>query len=266
NTLAQMIDNELIFADAEEKELKVSDAEVRETLQERFGPNVMATLEKIGLTYEEARTLIHSEIVVDKMSWYRINSKALQSVNPIDVKLAYKNYLIKNPPIQSWIYEVLSIRVDDDEFGSKIAKEAHKKLMGRKNELKSLSSILPIEGSEQASISVQDYEATDKTISSSHKDVLSSLAEHSFSEPINQISRVDQKAVYRIFFLQKHNKQETPSFENLAHQLRQELIREAVSKEAMQYINKLREHFGYDEKHLEEMVPSDFQPFALNYR
>lgn len=39
--LSQMIDNELILADAEKLKIKIPDAEVREKIYERFGPNVM---------------------------------------------------------------------------------------------------------------------------------------------------------------------------------------------------------------------------------
>ena len=51
--LMDMVDNELIISDANDKEIKVTDGEVREVMEERFGPNVMQTLDKIGLTYEK---------------------------------------------------------------------------------------------------------------------------------------------------------------------------------------------------------------------
>ena len=34
-------------------------------------------------------------------------------------------------------------------------------------------------------------------------------------------------------------------------------------KENSTYITKLRERLGYDEKHMLESLPDDFQPFAL---
>src|SRR3990167_11079476 len=38
-TLMDMIDNELILSDATDKEIKLTDGEVREALEERFAPN-----------------------------------------------------------------------------------------------------------------------------------------------------------------------------------------------------------------------------------
>src|SRR4029079_5046854 len=94
DTLTQIIDQELMLADAEHLELKVSDAEVREEVLTRFGPNIMATLDTIGMTYEEARTLIYNEMVVQRIMWYRVHSKALSIVNPQDIKKAYRAFCI----------------------------------------------------------------------------------------------------------------------------------------------------------------------------
>src|SRR5690349_12572308 len=67
DTLSQMIDQELMLADAEHLELKVTDAEVREEVLGRFGPNIMSTLDSIGMTYDEARTQIYNEMVVHRI-------------------------------------------------------------------------------------------------------------------------------------------------------------------------------------------------------
>ncbi|HPE85389.1 MAG TPA: SurA N-terminal domain-containing protein, partial [Chlamydiales bacterium] len=44
STLDEMINSELMLLEAEAKEIKVSDADVREKVEERYGPNVMEKL------------------------------------------------------------------------------------------------------------------------------------------------------------------------------------------------------------------------------
>ena len=104
--LSQMIDNELIIADAEAKKITITDGDLRETIQERFGPNIMATLDKIGLSYEEARKMILAEMIVQRMTWFKINSKAIQSVNPKDIKLAYQKYCLTNAPSDEFEFQI----------------------------------------------------------------------------------------------------------------------------------------------------------------
>ena len=73
-----MIDHELILADAEKLDLKITDSEVRETLHDKFGPNLMGSLDALGLTYEEAKEMIHAELVVQKMTWFKVTFQGIK--------------------------------------------------------------------------------------------------------------------------------------------------------------------------------------------
>jgi len=268
-TLQQMIDHELILEDAGKLELKVTDAEVRETLMERFGPNLMASLDKLGLSYEEAREMIHSELIVQKMTWFKVHAKALNAVNTQDIKKAYTRYCEKNPAKEQWSYKVLSIKAKDEEIAKQLAQKAYdlchetpSKLSDMPQTLKEVLSPDAEDPSLSISLS-EDLTAEDKQLSSIHKQALLSLVTHSISAPIKQISRSGQSAVYRIFFLQNHTKTDVPSLRVLYDKLHDQLVQEAANRESQAYISKLRERYGFDLKTLEESLPSGFQPFSL---
>lgn len=262
NTLSQMIDNELMLADAEGIELKISDGDVRETLQERFGPNVMANLEKIGISYEEARQMIHSEIAAQRMSWYRIQSKALLSVNPQDIKAAYKEYCQKNPATETCKYQVLSLRAKEEAATKEAIEAAYEKLLNNETDLANLYDALKDSPHFTATLS-QEYSADEKSLSSSHKEVLKTLASGSYSSPVRQTNRVDQSVVFRIFHLKERTRKELPPFEKMAEQLHEELVDKAITRESAVYLPKLRERFNFDSKSLEASIGPDFQPFSL---
>lgn len=265
-TLEQMIDQELMQADAEHLELKVSDSEVREEMLDRFGPAIIPTLDQINLTYEEARKMIFAEMVVQRIMWYRVNSKALNSVNPQDIKAAYKSYCAKNPTLDEWEYQVLSLRSLNQSISETLAKKAADLLLSQQVDLVAISEQIKSETMEENPVTITlspELKVDEKSIAQSHKDVLKALKPGSFSEPIAQVSRADQSTVYRIFHLKNHSKKEVPAFTKMAEQLKEELLQEAAIKENKQYIAKLRERLGYDEKHMMESLPVDFQPFAL---
>ena len=260
--LSQMIDTELMLVDAEKLELKVAEAEVREEILNRFGPNIMPTLDKLGVTYDEARKMILDEMIVQRMVWFRVNSKALNSVNSKDVKDAYNQYCIENPEMQEWDYQVLSIRSPNKTSSELLASRAFE-LMNTHLNLASVSEQLGTPD-EATTISIsQEIKADEKNISASHREVLETLAVNTFSKPVPQVSRVDNSVVYRIFHLKKHSKKEVTPFEKMAERLKEELLQQAAAKENAQYIVKLRERLGYDEKNMVETLPSDFQPFVL---
>ena len=261
-----MIDNELMMADAEKLELKVSDAEVRETVIDRFGPNIMSTLDKIGLTYEEARSMIHSELIVQKMTWYRIHSKALQNVNPQDIKIAYQEYVKKNPPQEKWQYQVLSIRTKEEKIGEELSKKAHARLDELHCPLADVVENIKGEVGDNPDVTItvsEEYNVDEKSLADSHKTALTQMVINSISAPVRQLSRFDQSVVYRIFHLKNHTKVNPPSFAQVADKLKDELLQKAVSKESETYITKIREKFGYDSKSMHENIPTDFQPFSL---
>lgn len=261
--LSQMVDQELMLADAEHLEMKLSDAEVREEILERFGPNIMPTLDKLALTYDELRKMIKEEMLVQRMIWFRVNSKALHHVNSEDVKLAYKQFCEKNPALEEWEYQVVSIRSKDDQKGELLASKAIE-LLGQKFELQSLKKELEFYEEEGVSIHVSsDLHADEKGISDAHKQVLMTLSENDFSLPIRQLSRVDQSIVYRIFHLKKHSKKQIPSFEKMADELKEELLQKAAQKENIQYLTRLRERLGFDEQQMLQALPPDFEPFVL---
>jgi len=267
DTLAQMIDQELMQADAEHLELKVSDAEVREEMLDRFGPAIIQTLDQIGMTYEEARKMVFAEMVVQRIMWYRVNSKALNSVNPQDIKEAYKKYCEKNPAMEEWEYQVLSLRSANQNMSELLAKKAADLLHSSAHaDLAAISEEIKAESTDENPVAINlspDLKADEKSIAQAHKDVLKTLSPGSFSAPISQVSRADQSIVYRIFYLKNHSKKEIPPFQKMSDQLKDELLQQAAARENGQYIAKLRERLGYDEKHMMESLPSDFQPFAL---
>jgi hypothetical protein len=205
DVLVQMIDGELMLLDAEKIQLKISDSDVREALLERFGPNVMSSLDKLQLSYEEAK-MIYTDLIVERMSWYRINSKALQNVNPNDVKIAYADYLKKNPPQEQWDYQVVSIRAKDESIGQKIVKEAHSLFDSTKHSLNEVIEQVKASIPESAEVTIsvsEDFTTTSRTISESHKQVLMNLMVDSISAPVRQLSKADQSVVYRLFLLKK---------------------------------------------------------------
>lgn len=266
-TLEQMIDNELMIADAEQMELKVSDGDVRETLQERFGPNVMSNLDRLGMTYEEAWDIIRTEVIVQRMNWYRIHSKAIQTVNPQDIKTAYKDYVEQNPPETKWVYQVLSIRSSDEKAAVEIASKAHSELLQSGIALPVLADKMKEEGGSDPTFTVtlsSDYELTEKQISEAHKSVLSDMQPLTYSKPISQKSRTDNSTATRIFFLKSHTRIEPPAFEKVADKIYEALVEDAVSKETGVYIAKLRDRFNHDEKNLQYKIPADFQPFVMS--
>ncbi len=261
--LTQMIDQELMLVDAEKLEVKVTEAEVREEMLTRFGPNIMPILDELGLTYDEARQMIQEDMLMQRMIWFRVNSKALGKVKSVDIKEAYRQFCEKNPELEEWLYQVLSIRSPDREASGAVASRAFELLQSKLDIAAVCDEIKPVQEETLSVTLTPEMRADEKSVSSQHKEVLKTLSENAFSSPIAQVSRADNSTVYRIFYLKKHSKKVIPPFTKVAEQIKDQLLQEAALKENTQYLTKLRDRLGYDEKHMVETLPKDFQPFAI---
>lgn len=257
--LMEMIDNELILSDAADKEIKVTDGEVREAMEERFGPNIMQTLDKIGLTYDETWKLIKDEITAQRMRWWFIQSKAVTSVTPQDIRQAYRLYLKEHPAYSECSYKVISIKAE--EPNESLAEKAYQILSKSNqppNEAKEL--LKEIEAAGVAITVSNEFNAKTQDLSEAHKAALETLSPNTYSRPVIQISKTDKKAVYKIFYLAAKNEHLAPTFEAMAPQLRGELTQKAVEQESAEYLGKLRKHYGFE---ADKTIPEDLHPFSL---
>lgn len=260
-TLDDMIQDELILLDAQQKEIKISDGEVREELEERFGPNIMSNLYRVNYDYEEAREMIRQELTVQQLIGMKVHSKAFQATTPQTIKVAYEKYLEKNPPEEEWKYQVLSIRGNDEKECASVAEKAYNLLEKEGQSIEKLPSMLEEKG---VTVSLSDdYNGGPQKLSKMHFDVIKALLPNSYSPPVSQVSRYDSSAVMRIFYLKDIIKTLPETFEQMHDKLKNELLYETSDKEKAAYIQSLKKRFGYENHNPKFELPEDYQPFAI---
>lgn len=264
--LRDLIDKELILADADEVKMQVSNGDVRQEMEEMFGPNIITNLDQVGLTFEEAWKMVHSDIVIKRMLYTRANVKAIKQVTPIVIKDAYANFAKENHKPATWTYAIINIRDPDSEKGAEAAHQAHQLLVSDhldpKDLNEKLNQIASIASTTKVNIS-EDYNHSADEMAENSKKILEHLQAGQFSEPQPQKSRTDGSMVYRIFYLKKQIAEGAPPFSEVSNSLKDKLVDEASSKEIDQYIARLRKHFDVQGGDLEALKKENFQPFIL---
>ncbi len=264
--LMELIDKELILADAEELKLPVSSGDVRQEMEQLFGPSIITNLDKVGLTFDEAWKILQGDITIRRMLYHRVQNKAMRKVTPQNVRDAYEQYIKDNVRSAVWQYKVVSIRDKDPVNGAEIANIAYKMLTEDSvpmDELpKKIKDIQSLSKGTKVAIS-EEYRHGEKEVSEAYKEILSKLNPGEYSKPNSQKSRTDNSTVFRIFYLRELTPGGVISFNEIENQLKDKLVDIAIGEETDKYLDKLRLHFDVKESYLKEMVPDDFQPFAL---
>lgn len=259
-TLQDMINGEMILADAKAKDLKISDGEIREELENRFGPNVIATLENLGMSYNEAWNLTKKEMTVMRMNWFFVNSKALQNITPKMIKEAYARYIKAHPPEEIWTYQTILVKPCDN---AKIVADTIIKTLKDKDPVAFPALLSDMESVYKCSIELSnEKKLSSKEASIKNREIYSALKRGSFSNPLLLTSAILPS--FRIVYLKDSEKKFPPAFEELYNDLKDELLQKEFISLSRQYIERLKKTYGYDDKMLKEMLPdSSFEPFTI---
>lgn len=250
--LGSVVDEALIEADAKEKKIEITDGEVREELERLFGPDVVLNLDKAGMSLEEAFEILKTELIVQRMNMIMVRSKAMTEVPPMRVKERYEQMLRDQPPQNTWVYQVLSVRGEDHE---KVAQEAFRLISEQKVPFENVISQLQ---SETATLSLsEEYSREERSLALAHKAILQTLSAGACSSPITKDD------VTRLFCLKSFETARPALFNDLADKLKSELVQEASARLNRTYREKLRDYYGLTEDYLNAMVPDDLEPFAL---
>jgi hypothetical protein len=263
DTLQRMINDELMLMDAKQCRITVSDGEVREELQNRFGPNVVASLEAMGISYEEAREWIYQEMVVLRIYWMRVQAKSLQKITPNELKRLYAKYLEKNPTREELQYQVLTIVAKDFALSRWIGDEIINLREETFPDLLRACNLLKERGVLDKDVSIavsQDLSINLKDLSTSYARVLNKLEKNTWSEPVAFTSR-EGVFITRIFHLKNRIITPPPSFVLMEQKLKDAVYEQIVSKEVEKYVKKLRQRFNFEDSLID--VPDSFEPFSI---
>ncbi len=265
--LEELIDKELILADAKENKIEVSNGDIRQEMESLFGPNTIANLDKLGMSFDEAAKMLQEEMIIQRMIGARVHAKALRAVTPIKIRKAYELFIQDptNARLDQWTYRVVTVKDRTLQKTEETAKTAYQLLMEGVS-LDQLATqlkerkLLGRKGKVTVSNIVKN---NDQELSKEYKEILRDLDTGMYSQPFVHKSRSNQTTVYRILYIQEKIPGGLPSFKEMEAKLKDQLLDEVADQETELYLQKLRQHYHIRPSDLEALLPADYQPFIL---
>lgn len=276
--LEDMVNNELILADAEDKEVDISEGDIRKKLEEDYGSHLFAKLDEMGLSLEEVKKSVKEELTIQQMMWFRAYSRALQNVTPGQIKRQYETEKAQFKSKDTFTYQMLTIRGNSVDAIEKIAKEAYA-LLEKQNTLAPEAAVTGEEPAtiaevaallnqkcEESKLDVKlipslDYSMDSAQIAAQHMEVLSNLPLKTFSKPVLQTSKTGD--VIRIFYLKDREKTTPHPFTQLAASLKDKLTEFYANREKKNYIDRLKKQYRAEDHETYFELPKDYTPFDL---
>jgi hypothetical protein len=267
--LEDIIDKELILADAKESKIEVTSGDVRKEMEASLGPNLIENLDKSGLSLDEATKIMQEEILIRRMITGRVHAKAVRLTTPCKVRLAYEEFIQdpENARLTQWSYRMVTIKERNLQKTEDLAKAAYQLLLEGLpldqlvSQLKA-SNLLTRKGKVTISNSIRQ---NDKELSKDYHEKLANLDPGMFSQPFVDRSRSNSTTVYRILFIEEKIPGGVPSFKEMETALKDKLLDQMIEQETDVYLQKLRRHYHIMQSDLDAYLPSDYQPFLLKY-
>lgn len=265
--LEQMIDKELMLLDAKDSKIEVSPGDLRQEMEEVFGPNIIVNLEKAGLSYDDAAKQMQEEIIIRRMLGGRVNVKALRTVTPIKIREAYEAYIKdpKNARLTQWRYKVLTAKDRTPERTEALAQAAYQLLL-QGVPLEKVSEELTKKGvtGRRGKIVVSaEVKHNEKELSKDYLKAISPLETGMISQPFYYKSRTTNTSVCRIICVIERLPGGLPTYKEMEQVLKDQLLDAAIEQETALYVKKLHEHYHIGTKEVLDSLPADYQPFVL---
>lgn len=262
--LDELVHLELLRKEADERKLKVTDADVRQELVSRYGNDIVKTLHEVNFTYEDVKNSVRNDVLAQQMNWFGYINKAFYKIGPQTLKTAYDEHVAANPGTETWKYQFLTVRVKDKVKADQITFKMKALDPSNFSNLQSLkdSLISLFSKEEEFKISISDQlSVDDKSIAPEHKTLLASLPIDTITPPICKLQ--NNEYVIRLFQLKDHIKSEPMPFSQMSDRLRSELISKVLDKDRQNFFQRLKDKYGYSDEQIYIKIPEGFEPFSL---
>jgi len=260
--LEELVDKELILADAEEVKMEISGAELRQEVEKTFGPNIMMNLDTAGLTLEEAMEMVRKDMILQRMLYVRVQSKAIRDVTPNEIRKAYDRFCLEFEPKNQWRFHVVTIRDPDKRKLDQMMTKLNSALQDRSIELEHVKGEIKKfqESGVFTSVKVSDeIEQDEEDLSPRYLEIMKSMNPGAFSTP--QLQAKASTPTYKILYLKDVIYDEVPPFTAMVGQLKGELMNQISVRESQEYKKRLRKQFHVSQ--VDDFIAGDFTPFSI---
>jgi hypothetical protein len=247
-----LVDRQLVLSWAEEKQFQVSNGDIRQELEEVFGPEVMMNLYETGFTLHEVQEMIRADILLRRIIYFYVRLPVSATITPKRVKEAYYNKVKEMQDAELICWKSVTVKTKD---GNRAIVDTVRALF--QNEHLSLEDVQK-KVPEGVEVSVSPlFRSEKREISPSILSILEKLSCGAYSEPFS--GKGDN---WRFYCVESREKKEVPSFAEVEEAVRDELAYPEIEKKTKLFFDDLRRQY-----HVKQLFSSEqllaFDPFTI---
>ena len=251
-----LVDRQLVLAWAEDREYHVSNGELREELEQMFGPNVMMNLYEAGLSVHEVQEMMRADILMRRVIGFYVRMPVMSAITPEVIRVEYARQYEEAKKRTMWAWKSVTICAKEGDCSKGVAQKIAGELKKTSPEQIKLPEKIELFSSET-------FHSKNEELASSLQELFQNLPEGSYSEPVEFVSRSSSAKSWRCYLVEKKEHETLPSFSQLEEVLREHLAAPEVEEKSKEFFTNLRKQY-----HVQQFFSSDkivaFEPFALH--
>jgi hypothetical protein len=259
NIFQELVDRQLIISMAEEKQFGVTNGDIRQELEELFGPNAMMNLYEGGLSLHDVEEMMKADILLRRALSFYVHAPAFAAVTPAVLRAEYEKRVEELKKKYGWVWRTVTVRSKSGDCPKRIADRVWNRLQKEKCTIEQVGAEL---GDGYEVVMSQPFRSEQSEVAANVQTILEQLQPQTFSEPQPCTLRSDPRQGWRCYIVDDRFFVKAPSFDELESTLRQEMVSPAITKRTVEFFEDLRKQYGV--KHLlssEELQA--FEPFQL---
>jgi hypothetical protein len=258
----ELVDRQLIISMAEEKQFVVTNGDIRQELEDVFGPNVMMSLYEEGLSMHEVHEMMKADILLRRIISFYVHSPVVNAITPEVLRLAYQKRVEELKGKEGWIWRSMTVKSKGNDCPKAVAEKVWNLLEKDHQPIETIASKLP--NDIECVISLP-FRSEQREVAPAIQHILEMLPLHSFSEPMPFTNRSDPHQSWRCYIVDERFEPKAPTFLELEIAIRQELASPEITKRTITFFDDLRKQYYVKHIFSSEQLMA-FEPFQLKQK
>lgn len=257
--LDELIERKLAILLAEEKQITLSNGDVREELEALYGPNVLLALHEENISLDEAQQMLREDLLYRRVLAYFVQVPIYSAITPSVLKKAYEEKAVELSSQKGWVWRSITLKGKNGAITEKSADALYEKLSRREVKLRDLVQ----QKDDEVEISVSSqYRSHEKDISSSVASILKELPLATFSKPVSVSLKGGEGKGFRIYIVDDYIAPQVPQLFEMEGELRGEIALPEVLQKSQEFFTELRKQYHAKYTLLEKDLIA-LEPFVL---
>lgn len=254
-----LVNRLLVLSWADERQFQVSNGDVRQELEEVFGPDVMINLYESGFSLNEVQEMIRADILLRRLLYFYVRLPVLAGISPSRVRALYEEKRHAEGCAELLHWRSITVKAKQGECAKKEADAVFNMLQKEKISIADVCKKIPATIEVTAS---EQFQSVKNELAPHTYEILSKLPDGTYSEPASFVGKQNGQKGWRFYTVDKREQVPLPPIDQMEEALRAEIAQPEIAAKTKELFDSLHKEYQVNTVFSQDELIA-FQPFTF---